>query len=150
MGFFHCRPISPENDFILTSPTNIEELGDYRVFSKKNGWYFCKKCGVRVFGVGGLWEPMHVDVEQWAGEKSKGGAKQQLVMRSKPTTRTREVSGEEVTEPYHYVSVNAVTLEPGEEIDLRMWHDKGWIVYMDCRERTGKPRVEKPYDGGMY
>lgn len=93
---------------------------------------------------------MHIDVEQWAGEKSKGDAKQQLVMRSKPTTRTREVNGEEVTEPYHYISVNAVTLEPSEEIDLRMWHEEGWIVYMDCRERTGKPRVEKPYDGGMY
>lgn len=120
------------------------------MFSKRNGWYFCKKCGVRVFGVAGVWEPMHVDVEQWASGKSEGGEKPQLVMRSTPTTRAREVDGKEVTEPYHYLSVNAVTLEPSEEIDLRMWHEKKWVGYMDCREFKGKPNVEKPHEGGMY
>ena len=150
MGFFHCRPISPEEDFILISPTNLQELGDYRVFSKTNGWYFCKKCGVRVFGVAGEWEPMHTDVKQWAGVEREGEEKLDLVVRSKPTTRTRVVGAEEVTEAYHYVSVNAVTLEPSEEIDLRMWHEKGWIMYMDCRDRKGQPRLEKPYEGGMY
>lgn len=150
MGFFHCRPISPKDDFILTSPTDLDELGDYRVFSKRNGWYFCKRCGVRVFGVAGVWEAAHVDVEQWASGKDDETENSQLVMKTKPTTRTREVDGTEVTEPYHYVSVNAVTLEPSEEIDLRMWHEKSWIGYMDCREHKGKPRVNEPYEGGMY
>lgn len=150
MGFFHCRPISPDNDFILISPTNLEELGDYRVFSKKNGWYFCKQCGVRVFGVAGVWESTHVNVEQWASGKSDGTGNTQSVMMSRPTTRTREVDGKEVTEPYHYLSVNAVTLEPSEDIDLRMWHEKGWVGYVDCRDRKGPPRTEQPYEGGMY
>ncbi|KAJ8112422.1 hypothetical protein OPT61_g5204 [Boeremia exigua] len=144
MGFFHCRPISPEDDFILTSPANIEELGDYRVFSETNGWYFCKKCGVRVFGVGGVWESKHIDVEQWANGKHEGEEKSQLVMMTKPTTKKRVRDGKEVAEAYHYLSVNAVTLEPSEDIDLRMWHEKGWVLYMDCRERTGPPRLEKP------
>lgn len=150
MGFFHCRPISPEEDFVLVSPTNLEELGDYRVYSKTNGWYFCKKCGVRVFGIGAKWEPVVIDLASWAGEKSEGGEKTQLVLKTAPTTKTRVVNGEEVTKPYHYVSVNAVTLEPGEDVDLRMWHEKGWIIYVDCRARTGAPHFGRPYEGGMY
>ncbi|KAH6629465.1 hypothetical protein C7974DRAFT_394548 [Boeremia exigua] len=149
MGFFHCRPINPENDFILISPTNIDELGDYRVFSKTNGWYFCKRCGVRVFGVGGVWESKQIDVEHWAGEKREE-EKSQLVLTSKPTTKTKVVDGKDVTEPYHYVSVNAVTLEPSEDIDLRMWREKEWLLYIDTREGTGKPRSDKPHEGGMY
>ena len=150
MGFFHCRPISPEEDFILISPTNLEELGDYRAFSKTNGWYFCKKCGVRVFGVAGKWEQTDINVEQWAGSKDTGEGKQQPVLKTRSTTRTRNVSGEEITETYQYVSVNAVTLEPSEDIDLRMWYEKGWVLYMDCRDRKGQPRPAKPYEGGMY
>jgi hypothetical protein len=60
MGYFHCRPVDPANDYILTSP-DPEQLGDYRCFEKKHGWIFCKKCGVRVLGLGGSWEYVHVD-----------------------------------------------------------------------------------------
>jgi hypothetical protein len=56
MGFFHCRPVTPADDFILTSPTAIEELGEYRTGSKKSAWYFCKKCGCRIMGLAGIWE----------------------------------------------------------------------------------------------
>ncbi|XPT01243.1 hypothetical protein M3J09_010383 [Ascochyta lentis] len=147
MGFFHCRPISPADDFTLISPTNIEELGDYRVNSKTNGWYFCKKCGVRVFGVGGVWEQVHPDGEGVDGE---GAETLPSVFKTKATTKTRKVDGEEVTEPYYYVSVNAVTLEPSEDIDLRKWHDNGWVFYVDTRNHTGGPRLAKPYEGGMY
>ncbi|KAF2187940.1 hypothetical protein K469DRAFT_704220 [Zopfia rhizophila CBS 207.26] len=40
MGYFHCRPISCSDDFILTSPSTIEELGDYRCNEKKNWLVF--------------------------------------------------------------------------------------------------------------
>jgi hypothetical protein len=150
MGFFHCRPISPGEDFILTSPTIVEDLGDYRVFSKNNGWYFCKKCGVRVFGMAGVWEQAEINVAEWTGGNVEEDQKRQQVLRTRPMMRTLKMEGKEVTKPYHYLSVNAVTLEPSEDIDLRMWHDKGWIIYMDCRDRSGPPRLEKPYYGGMY
>jgi hypothetical protein len=151
MGFFHCRPIDPQEDFILISPANLDELGDYRAFSKTQGWYFCKSCGVRVFGVAAEWEKVDIDVEKWAERKSsEEEGKLQPVLKTKATTRTRTVDGKEVTKDYHYVSINAVTLEPGDEIDLRMWHEKGWLLYVDCRSRTEGPRLGKPHEGGMY
>lgn len=98
----------------------------------------------------GMWDPTNIDVERWAGGKRDGDEKLQSVLRTRPMMRTRVVDGKEVTEPYHYVSVNAVTLEPGEDIDLRVWHDKGWVLYMDCKERKGPVRPAKPHEGGMY
>jgi hypothetical protein len=151
MGFFHCRPIDPQKDFILISPTSFEELGDYRTFSKTQGWHFCKNCGVRVFGVAGKWEQADIDIGKWAGAKHTEEVDElQPVLRTKATTRTRMVDGKETTKDYHYISVNAVTLEPSDEIDLRMWHEKGWIVYVDCRSRTESVRLGKPFEGGMY
>lgn len=142
MGFFHCRPISPADDFELISPTNIEELGDYRTQTETNGWYFCKKCGVRVFGVGAVWARVQVPAE--------GDEEERTVLRTRPTTKKKIVDGEEVDAPYHYVSVNAVTLEPSEDIDLRKWHEEGWVCYVDARGRKGQSRPAEPYEGGMY
>lgn len=49
-----------------------------------------------------------------------------------------------------YFSVNAHTLDAGQEgLDLREWHERGWIVYLDVTIE-GKPRFGKPHDGGMY
>lgn len=150
MGFFHCRPISPADDFVLTSPTKIEELGDYRTNTETLAWYYCKRCAVRVFAVAGVWEEAHRDLEEWAGVKSGGGQKLQPVLMTKGTTKAKMVNGEQVSEPYHYLSVNAVTLEPSEDIDLRKWHEKGWVFYVGAGNHKGPPRLEKPYEGGMY
>lgn len=150
MGFFHCRPISPAEDFTLLSPANPGELGDYRTNTETTGWYFCKKCGVRVFGMAGVWEQVRAGGERRPGVDAGEEEKLQVVFKTKPTIRTRNVDGKEVTEPYHYVSVNAVTLEPSEDIDLRKWHENGWVLYVDCRDRKGQPRPTKPYEGGMY
>ena len=50
-----------------------------------------------------------------------------------------------------YLSVNAATLEQDQEgLDLREWHEKGWIGYLDCKEEVGDDRFETPYEGGMY
>ncbi|KAF2849793.1 hypothetical protein T440DRAFT_508593 [Plenodomus tracheiphilus IPT5] len=152
MGLFHCRPIDPATDFILTSPSP-SELGDYRTGVKKNGWYYCKTCGVRVFGMGGEWEQVELDVEHWSGRTQEPGKdKAQKVWRTKGKTITETVNGEEKERFYHYLSVNAVTLEPGEEVDLNMWHEKGWVFYVGNLEKVNgsKMRVEKPFRGGMY
>ncbi|KAH7371163.1 hypothetical protein BKA66DRAFT_470313 [Pyrenochaeta sp. MPI-SDFR-AT-0127] len=153
MGYFHCRPINPSDDFILTSPASIDELGEYRAFTKKQGWYFCKNCGVRIVGLAGEWQQVDLDVEHWAGTKEvEDKTKFQKVWKTVGTTRTIEKDGKEETEPYHYLSVNAVTLEPGGEIDLRKWHENGWIAYVENRvEMEGSNvRLGEPFEGGMY
>ncbi|OAL47663.1 hypothetical protein IQ07DRAFT_124566 [Pyrenochaeta sp. DS3sAY3a] len=156
LGFFHCRPINPAQDFILTSPATIEELGEYRAFAKKVGWYFCKHCAVRVFAMGGHWEQVDLDVDYWAGTKEEEDKeKLQKVWRSNPettTTTTTTQDGKKITKQNHYLSVNAVTLEPGGDVDLGKWYDNGWVFYMDSLVmKNGRdPRVGKPHEGGMY
>lgn len=150
MGYFHCRPINPTEDYILTSPTNIEELGEYRCNKKKHAWYFCKKCGVRVLGVNATWEQIDLDVENWAGTKGEGEPeKLQKVWKTKGESRTFTLGGKTLTGPY-YLSVNAVTLEPSEDIDLVKWHDNGWLFYVENFHDTDDIQVGKPYYAGMY
>jgi hypothetical protein len=154
MGMFHCRPISPANDFILTSPSNIEELGDYRAFSGKIGWYFCKKCGVRLFGLGGQFEPIDLDVKKWAGEEGDGTT--QKVWRTAPDAGRMITAFDGKQVPLHYLSVNATTIEPAEGLDLREWHDKGWIFYVNTRDADPKSTSSrntvqpKPHHSGTY
>jgi hypothetical protein len=153
MGFFHCRPISPTDDFILTSPSSIEELGDYRVFSKKIGWYFCKNCGVRILGLGGKWEQADLDIGEWAGQEPDG--KTQKVSVTKPDgVWLKNVNGEKVPIPMHYLSVNAVTLDGGEDgVDLREWHEKKWVYYVESRVRErgfSSEMSSGPHPCGMY
>jgi hypothetical protein len=150
MGYFHCRPIAPADDFILTSPATIEELGEYRAVTMRTAWYFCKECGVRIVAVAGVWEQVELDVEEWAGTKQAGERTLQKVWKSNGTTWTVEKDGKEVDVPIHYLSVNAVTLEPGGEIDMKMWHEKGWIFYVDSRFRKGTMRPGEPHEDGMY
>ncbi len=50
-----------------------------------------------------------------------------------------------------YLSVNAATLEAGQEgLDLREWQDKGWIAYLDTKDGVEEDRLGKPHVGGMY
>jgi hypothetical protein len=151
MGLFHCRPTDPGNNFILTSPSTIEQLGDYRTGPGRNGWYFCKKCGVRVFGLGGQWEPVELDVDKWVG-KDGGDGKSRKVWVTRPKDITTVVDGKEVTKPFHYLSVNAVTLDVGEGgVDLKEWHEKGWIFYVEnYKSGVGLRQPDRPFPCGMY
>lgn len=54
-----------------------------------------------------------------------------------------------------YLSVNAFTLEPGQEgLDLREWHENKWMEYLDVlrlgEPDAGKPTYERPHPGGSY
>lgn len=147
MGMFHCRPINLTEDFILTTPAP-SELGDYRVYDKKIGWFFCKSCGVRTFGLGGAWEETEINVDEWAGrERTEEGTEKVWKTKGALLQATSD-SGEKITRDMHYVSVNAVTLEG---VDLREWHEKGWIFYVDSLQSPREdPRYGKPHVGGMY
>jgi hypothetical protein len=148
MGYFHCRPTKPGENYILLSPSDPSELFEYRCNAKHCGWYSCKTCGVRVLGLIGEWEQIELDVEKWAGRESEG--KTRKVWKTNGEEKTMEVGGKTITKPF-YLSVNAVTLEPGEEIDLRKWHENGWVFYVESRRKDGTPmRMGEPHEGGMY
>jgi hypothetical protein len=56
-----------------------------------------------------------------------------------------EVAGES------YLSVNAATLEPGQEgVDLREWMEKGWIAYFDSKDKVVEDRLGVPHGRGIY
>lgn len=52
-----------------------------------------------------------------------------------------------------YLSVNAATLDHDQEgLDLREWHEKGWIAYLEIKspDGSGETRLREPHEGGMY
>lgn len=50
-----------------------------------------------------------------------------------------------------YISINAITLDVGQEgLDLKEWHEKGWICYLNYLHGKGEDRLGEPFDGGMY
>ena len=134
MGFFHVRvPFAP-TDFSLLSPLKpLEELGDYRCYDKKTHWLFCKTCAVRCFAFIGEGEIVERDVD---------GSKVEVW---KPKREGWE-EGKGC-----YLSVNAHTLDVGQEgLDLREWHEKGWIHYLDCLDEKEDDQWGKPHRGGCY
>lgn len=144
---FHCNPANLAEDFIVTSPAKIEDVGDYRALSKIVGWYFCKSCGVRTFGMGGEWTTKEIDVAKWAGEEG-GDGKVQKVIKSVPASDGKtNWEGK----PLHYISVNAMTLDGLDLIDA---HNKGWVYYVNNRGKPGEVsfgmRFKEPYPGGCY
>ena len=151
MAFFHVRPISITDDFVLTSPSTIEELGDYRTNTGKIGWYYCKDCGCRTFAMGGEWSEEEVDADEWAG-RERGSGELQRVWKSRGRNMIIKTDGKDENKFYHYLSVNAVTLEPGDVVDLREWHEKGWVFYVENRLKSGGTSIRfgEPHFGGCY
>jgi hypothetical protein len=136
MSFFHVRLPDAVNDFRLLSPLDPKkDLSDYTCFGARIHWYFCPNCGVRCFAFMG--EGVVKEVEGEGEEKVKyWGAKEGWV---------------EGTENGSYLSVNAATLEAGQEgLDLREWHEEGWIAYLDELDEVEGNRLQKPHRGGMY
>ncbi|KAF2192821.1 hypothetical protein K469DRAFT_731248 [Zopfia rhizophila CBS 207.26] len=132
-SLFHVRLGDAPNDFILLSPTNPSAH-----------WFFCGKCGVRcfVFGPGEQHgETVEIDLEGWLGRRSEG--KSTKVWRPK-----KEAWAEDKDT---YLSINAPSLDAGQEgLDLREWHEKGWIAYLDQLDQKENNRLDVPYRGGMY
>lgn len=97
-----------------------------------------------------------MDVGKWAGGDGEEGKVQKVwVTHPKGEYTETDQEGNEVTRPLHYVSVNATTLDQGQEgLDLRDWHEKGWVFYVECWKRkpgeNSKERFGSPHEGGMY
>jgi hypothetical protein len=134
MGIFHLRPIDPPKDFQILSPLNPTTggLSEYKCFDKNTSWYFCGTCGVRCFGFKGEGE---VRTEDVGGEK-----KEVWGFIADKWDKSKKC----------YLSVNAVTLEPGQEgLDLREWTEKGWVAYFDFSEKH-EDQMGKPHPGDPY
>ena len=105
---------------------------------------------MRTFGANGRWEQEEVDVEKWAGRGDSGGKLQKVWKTTPQDLEIEDSDGNKITKTFGYLSVNAVTLEGGEGgVDLRAWHENGWVYYVDSREHSGGPQL-KPFYCGMY
>lgn len=133
--------MSSPDDFYLLTPLNPEAgpsaggLSDYTCFEKRIHFYFCPNCGVRCFAFFGQSEVREEEVD---GEKRRVWA-------------PKKEGWIEGTNANGYLTVNAATLEPGQEgLSLKEWHEKGWIQYLDCKNEAEEDRLRDPHEGGMY
>ncbi|TVY51687.1 hypothetical protein LCER1_G006546 [Lachnellula cervina] len=140
MAFHHVRLPHEPSDFLLLSPSNpFSGLSDYTCFEARIHWFFCATCGVRCFAYAGKGEGEEREVEIEGERKMVWTAK-----------REGWVSGTSA-KGFDYLTVNAVTIEPGQEgFDMREWIEKGWVAYLDVRDEVGEPRFGRPYEGGAY
>lgn len=85
---------------------------------------------------------MDIDLEVWLGKESEG--KLTRVWRPK-----REGYEEEKTA---MLRVIATSLDAEQEgLDMREWHEKGWIVYANgLKDQRDGQRLGKPFPGGAY
>jgi hypothetical protein len=136
MGIFHMRLPHASQDFALLSPLDpMKELGDYTCFEGDIHWLFCKNCAVRCFIVCGEGEVVEREIE---------GVKRNVWVTKSDDRKTGDGN-------YRYLTVNAQTLEPGQEgLDLREWYDKNWVCYLDTLDETEEDRYGKPHRGGTY
>ena len=164
-GFFHARPADSPESFLVLSPLAEAEaaaesgqagadagegkgakfqaakglklgpggLHDYVCFDEDIHWYFCSVCGVRCFDFSGDSEFTTTALE----------GKEVRAWKPKSEGWKENTTG--------YVSINAYTLDPDQQgLDLREWHEKGWISYLDYKDEVGEDRFGEPYPGGMY
>lgn len=147
-GFLHTRLDSSPDDFLLLSPLDpFTELGDYQCDGRYLHFFFCRTCGGRCFIFMGEGEVVDIDLGA-LGVKNGGGG---TVKAWRPK---KEGWKEGKFDHGRYLSVNAYTLDPGQEgLDLREWYEKKWVGYIDDLrdpEDKGGFSVERPYAGGAY
>jgi hypothetical protein len=141
MGFFHVRLPHASQDFALITPLDpMKELGDYTCFDGLIHWLFCKKCAVRCFAISGKGGAEDGEIV----EKEIDGTKKEVWVMKSDDKRHADGS-------FSYLSINAQTLEPGQEgLDLREWYEKKWVHYLDCLDEEGEDRFVEPHRGGTY
>lgn len=128
----------------------IEQEGskvrEYKCNVGKSTWYFCGVCGVRCFTVCAD-KTETVDIELPSSVlQGKGDGTEKVKVWRIAKEGFREGKGKS-----GYFSLNAATLEAGQEgLDLRQWHENGWLAYCDSLDNEGPWRFGRPHRGGMY
>jgi len=144
-SIFHIRLPSAPDDFVLVTPLDIKELGDYRCNGGSIRWLFCKNCGVRCFSFDGQGETStRADIPGKEGEEVQ-------VWRPKKDGWGEYRKHAGLSGPYSYLSVNAHTIEPKQDgFDLREWVEQKRVVYLDGLEHEVEETTNKPAPGGTY
>jgi hypothetical protein len=156
-GIFHLRLKFAPDDFLLLSPSDpaADDSGMtlYMTNGKKSNWWFCKTCGVRCFTIRGETEHAEVEVETKSIRELGIGtvaAEDNGVTKVK-AWKLKKKGYAEVPDGDNYFSVNAVTVNPKQNgLDLREWHERRWIAYVDSLERKESFKVGSPHVGGIY
>jgi hypothetical protein len=154
MGIFHLRLAHPPSDFLLLSPVEPKTPDDegsgvsaYKCNAAISKWYFCSKCGVRVFTINA--EKEVADAEVPARLLGKKDAGEQLE-KVKVWKCKNDGWDERSDDPTSYFSLNAMGLDALQEgLDLRKWQDWGVVEYCDSLYDEGD-WAPKPYVGGIY
>ncbi|CAI6093363.1 unnamed protein product [Clonostachys chloroleuca] len=146
-GFLHARLNSSPDDFLLLSPLDpFQDMGDYQCDEKLLHFFYCRVCATRCFIFMGEGELIDVDLAEL------GFGETGIVKAWRP-----KKDGWQEGKLKHgcYLSVNATSLEPGQEgFDLREWTERKWTAYLDVLRAgepgAGLPTYERPHPGGSY
>jgi hypothetical protein len=137
---------------MLLAPLELEELGDYRCLGGLIRFIFCKTCGVRCFSLVGEGEVLEKEVPEVKipGRMEEGN---EVPERNIGGVKTKVWVPKEKSEGEYgtILSVNAYTLEAKQEgLDMREWHEKGLICYLDTLDEKEGERYDRPHIGGAY
>ncbi|KAJ6443475.1 cellobiose dehydrogenase [Purpureocillium lavendulum] len=142
-GFFHVRPASPADDFLLLSPTDpFDALGDYLCADKRLHFFYCKGCAMRCFIFMGDAEAVDADLGALGVPGHEKG-------RQTKAWRVKREGGHPVFG--NYLSVNGHSVDAGQAFDMRALTDSKVVQYLDCleEENPGPRRFDYPHVGGI-
>jgi len=150
-AYLHLRLDNAAADFLLLSPLDPREsLGDYRCNTGEFHFFFCKSCGGKCFLFCGGHEVAEVPLDDIGIDAGKLGDGVQVGDGKIKVWRGKQGVFDE-SKRMGFLSVNAHTLDAGQEgMDLREWHEKGWILYLDGLAGKGKPQYGTAHEGGVY
>ncbi|GJN76076.1 hypothetical protein VFPFJ_09644 [Purpureocillium lilacinum] len=144
-GFFHIRPASPADDFLLLAPEDpFAALGDYLCADRRLHFFYCKTCAMRCFIFMGDSEgAVEVDLGELGVPGYEKGSKTKV-------WRVKREGGH--PEFGNYLSVNGHSVDAGQAFDMRALTDSKVVQYLDCleEENPGERRFDYPHVGGCY
>jgi hypothetical protein len=142
----------------MLAPTD-PSAEDSGVSAYKRTWYFCKTCGVRCFIAEGQMETTEAELPAEVLDKLDIGGDVEampnedgVLVKRVPVWKPKKEGWVQWPAPGNnsYLNVNMCTLDADQEgLDLRNFHEKGWIGYYEMLKES-KGYQHTPYEGGMY
>jgi hypothetical protein len=133
-------PLGDIGTYPSTSPTGKDGLDSsaprYTCLTHTNGWRFCSQCGCSPFASAGTYEVVEKEITLPDG-----------------STATRKVwkLHDDTDKQASYLSVNMHTIDVNQPgFDLRQFHEKGMIRYLDRLDDETPKAGDVPYPGGLY
>ncbi|TKA78183.1 hypothetical protein B0A49_01309 [Cryomyces minteri] len=166
IGYPHTRMPSSPDDFVLLSPADLGELGDYTCGSeekraepeKRLHFYFCKTCGVRYFSLytygedeGEVVDLVIGDSVRGVGEDGEGNQDVSELSRAWKCKKESWIEDSSQGGQTGYLSIGAHTIEPDQEgFDLVELGKEKKMKYLDGRNQREKSRYDCPHTGGTW